>query len=97
MTVRGVPCITYATEYLYHNENPAGFGGPGGIVQFVHMMTYSDITGKDVHAHQPPGETAPGPACPGRGEYIPRYISQDFYAFERKLGDNVVLVAINNR
>ncbi|MHB2019933.1 MAG: alpha-amylase family glycosyl hydrolase [Candidatus Xenobia bacterium] len=89
MVVRGIPCIYYDDEDLYHNETD------GGRDPYNRPM----MSGWDTHAaffqtlHRLADLRAANPAL--GGSHLPKCITPNFYAFERKAGDDVVLVAIN--
>ncbi len=86
LTSRGVPAIYYGTEqYMIGNGDPANRG----------MMTgFSTTTNayKIIQKLSPLRKTNPALAY---GTTTERWINNDVYIYERKFGNNVVLVALN--
>lgn len=94
MTVRGIPCVYYDTEHLAHRELP-GQKTFGGDPANRFMMTSWDTSAPAFqHIAALAALRRANPAL-GEGSHVPRYISQDQYVFERRLGNDVVVVAIN--
>ena len=88
-TCRGVPVVYYGDEQYLHNDT-----GGGNDPYDRNAMTSFGMTDAVTLIQYLAALRASNPAIP-YGTMQQRWINDDVYIYERRLGDNVVLVAVN--
>ena len=94
MTSRGIPCIYYGTEQYLHvgKQSTWGFGGePYNRQMMSEWKTDTDFFKTISRLAQMRKET---PAL-ARGSQKTLAVSDDYWVFERRCGESVVMVAVN--
>jgi glycosidase len=94
MTMRGIPCIYYGTEQYLHNEGMSG-SGPGSDPYCRPMMSSFDEKGGYFRNIRKLADLRRENAALGRGRTETLIVTDDLYAFCRKLDRHLVVTAVN--